>query len=90
MWAILPSHSTRSTRRSERKIYQFVDYKGKRYKGIEGAKLLLSQQMKGIEEAVRRNMIVKINTVYIPGINEDHIPCDCKEGRRIRECIHST
>jgi nitrogen fixation protein NifB len=56
------------------KIYQFIDYKGKRYTGIEGAKILLSQQLKGIEEAVRRHMIVKINTVYIPGINEDHIP----------------
>ena len=56
------------------KIYQHVDYQGKRYTGIEGAKLLLSQQLKGIEEAVKRKMFVKINTVYIPGINEDHIP----------------
>jgi nitrogen fixation protein NifB len=56
------------------KIYQFIDYQGKRYTGIEGAKILLSQQLKGIEEAVKRHMIVKINTVYIPGINGDHIP----------------
>ncbi len=56
------------------KIYQFVDYKGKRYTGLEGAKILLQNQLKGIEMAVERNMIVKINTVYIPGINEDHIP----------------
>lgn len=56
------------------KIYQFIDYKGKRYTGVEGAKLLLENQLKGIEMAVERNMIVKINTVYIPGINEDHIP----------------
>ncbi len=56
------------------KIYQFVHYKGKRYTGIEGAKILLSQQLKGIEEAVKRHMIVKINTVYIPGINDKHIP----------------
>jgi len=56
------------------KIYQFVNYKGKRYTGIEGAKILLSQQLKGIEEAVKLHMIVKINTVYIPGINDKHIP----------------
>ena len=56
------------------KIYQFINYKGKRYTGIEGAKILLSQQLKGIEEAVKRHMIVKINTVYIPGINDKHIP----------------
>ncbi len=56
------------------KIYQFVEYGGKRYTGIEGARLLLEKQMKGIEMAIAKKMIVKINTVYIPGINEDHIP----------------
>jgi len=56
------------------KIYQFIDYKGKRYTGLEGAKILLENQLKGIEMAVERHMIVKINTVYIPGINEEHIP----------------
>jgi nitrogen fixation protein NifB len=61
------------------KIYQHIDYNGKRYTGIEGAKLLLSQQLKGIEEAVKRKVFVKINTVYIPGINEDHIPAIAKK-----------
>ncbi len=61
------------------KIYQFVEYGGKRYSGIEGARLLLEKQMKGIEMAVARKMIVKINTVYIPGINEDHIPVIAKK-----------
>jgi nitrogen fixation protein NifB len=61
------------------KIYQFVDYGGKRYTGIEGAQLLLSHQMKGIEMAVERKMIVKVNTVYIPGINESHIPAIAKK-----------
>ena len=56
------------------KIYSHVTYKGKRYEGVEGAKLLLEQQMKGIKMAVERKMIVKINTVYIPGVNDEHIP----------------
>ena len=56
------------------KIYQFVDYKGKRYTGVEAAKILLENQLKGIEMAVDRHMIVKVNTVFIPGINDDHIP----------------
>ncbi len=56
------------------KIVQFVNYKGKHYTGIEAAKVLLKNQLKGIEMAVERNMVVKINTVYIPGTNEDHIP----------------
>jgi len=56
------------------RIYQFVNYKGKRYEGLEGARILLEQQLEGIRMAVARKMIVKINTVYIPGVNEDHIP----------------
>ena len=56
------------------KIYEFVIYNGKKYTGVEGARILLENQLKGIEMAIERHMIVKINTVYIPGINEDHIP----------------
>jgi nitrogen fixation protein NifB len=56
------------------KIYSWVEYKGKKYHGREAAELLLSQQLKGIEMAVAKKMFVKINTVYIPGINDKHIP----------------
>ncbi len=56
------------------KIYSWVEYKGKKYHGREAAELLLSQQLKGIEMAVERKVLVKINTVYIPGINDEHIP----------------
>lgn len=56
------------------KIYTFVEYQGKRYTGREAAELLLNRQIQGIAEAVKRGMLVKINTVYIPGINDKHIP----------------
>ncbi|MGC9435022.1 MAG: nitrogenase cofactor biosynthesis protein NifB [Methanomicrobiales archaeon] len=55
-------------------IYSFVEYEGTRYTGREAAEVLLSQQLKGIEEAVKRKMLVKVNTVYIPTINDEHIP----------------
>jgi nitrogen fixation protein NifB len=56
------------------KIYTFVEYGGKKYHGHEAAKLLLSHQLAGIEEAIKRKMLVKTNTVYIPGVNEGNIP----------------
>ena len=56
------------------KIYTFVEYNGKKYTGREAAELLLDHQLRGIEAAVKRGMLVKINTVYIPGINDAHIP----------------
>ncbi len=55
------------------KIYSFVEYDGKKLHGREGAEKLLSQQLKGIEMAVEKKMLVKINTVYIPGVNDSHI-----------------
>ena len=55
------------------KIYEYVNYHGKRYTGVEAAKIMIENQLKGIEEAVKRQMIVKVNTVWVPGINDDQI-----------------
>jgi len=54
-------------------IYSFVKYRGKRYRGEEAAEILLKNQLEGIREAVKRKIIVKVNTVYIPTINDKHI-----------------
>jgi len=56
------------------KIYQYVDYGGKRYySGNAMGKLLVEKQLEGIRLAVERKMLVKVNTVYIPDINESQI-----------------
>ena len=55
-------------------IYDVVIWKGKKYNGTEGAKLLLKKQLEGIKECVELGMMVKINIVMIPGINDQHIP----------------
>ena len=56
-----------------KEIYSFVLYKGKRYEGEEGAKILIENQLKGIKEAVKRKIIVKVNTVLIPTVNDRHV-----------------
>jgi nitrogen fixation protein NifB len=55
------------------KIYDHIDYHGKRYTGVEAAKILIANQLEGVEEAARHGMIVKINTVWVPGVNDDEI-----------------
>ncbi len=55
------------------KIYSFVTWEGKKLHGREAAERLLAQQLKGIEMAVERKMLVKVNTVLIPGVNDHHI-----------------
>jgi nitrogen fixation protein NifB len=54
-------------------IYSFINYHGKIYRGQEAAEILLKNQLEGIEEAVKREIIVKINTVFIPTVNDKHI-----------------
>jgi nitrogen fixation protein NifB len=56
------------------KIYSWVIYKGRRYEGWEAAKLLLENQWKGLEMAIDAGLIVKVNTVYVPGANDEEIP----------------
>lgn len=56
-----------------KEIYSFVNYKGKRYTGIEAAEILLKNQLEGIREAVKRKILIKVNTVYIPTVNDTHI-----------------
>lgn len=56
------------------KIYPWVYYQHKRYRGIEAAKLLLAKQLEGIKLLVERGILVKVNAVLIPGVNEEALP----------------
>ena len=59
----------------EAKINSFViDENGQKHEGVEGARMLIERQLEGIKEAARRGIVVKINSVLIPGINDQHIP----------------
>jgi nitrogen fixation protein NifB len=54
-------------------IYSWIHHEGQTYHGVEAADILLQRQLKGIEMLVERGILVKINTVLIPGINDKHI-----------------
>lgn len=55
------------------RIYSFVRYHDKTYKGVEGAKLLIENQFWGVKKASEAGLNVKVNTVLIPGINFEQI-----------------
>lgn len=56
------------------KIYSHVFYKGAKYTGEEGAEILVRNQLEGIRQASELGMTIKINTVLIPGVNDEQIP----------------
>lgn len=56
------------------RIYRHIYYHGKRYSGEAAAEILLASQYEGVQRAAQLGMVVKVNTVLIPGINEAEIP----------------
>ncbi len=60
-------------------IYQWVRYHNQTYRGVEGARILRDNQFKGVEMAAKAGLIVKVNTVLVPGINTDQIEKIAKE-----------
>jgi nitrogen fixation protein NifB len=55
------------------KIYPWVHYRRKRYRGIEGARILHERQMEGLQALKDADILCKVNSVMIPGINDHHL-----------------
>ncbi|OAB60326.1 nitrogen fixation protein NifB [Leptolyngbya valderiana BDU 20041] len=55
-------------------IYPWVHYRRKRYRGIEGARILHERQMEGLQALQEADILCKVNSVLIPGINDEHMP----------------
>lgn len=53
------------------RIYAYVRYDGQIVKGTGAAKMLLDNQLDGIKRAVSLGLIVKVNSILIPGINDN-------------------
>lgn len=57
----------------EAKLNKFVVYHGKKYDALEGAKILIENQLNGIRKVAESGITVKVNTVLVPKINGHHI-----------------
>ncbi|GAO28552.1 nitrogenase FeMo-cofactor synthesis FeS core scaffold and assembly protein NifB [Geofilum rubicundum JCM 15548] len=55
------------------KVYKWVRFKKKVYRGREAAEILLRQQLKCIPALKAAGITVKINSVIMPGINDAHL-----------------
>lgn len=65
------------------RIYSFVNYNGKTLHGREAFETLSGNQLKGLKMAADADIAVKVNTVYIPGVNAEHIPEIAKTARSL-------
>ncbi|HEY6609810.1 MAG TPA: nitrogenase cofactor biosynthesis protein NifB [Pseudomonas sp.] len=55
------------------KIYPWIYWNNKRIRGVKAAKILIERQQKGLEMLVARGILVKVNSVLIPGVNDEHL-----------------
>ncbi|HBP62892.1 MAG TPA: nitrogenase cofactor biosynthesis protein NifB [Desulfosporosinus sp.] len=56
------------------KIYKHINFKGQSYQGEPGVKILIKNQLEGIALLINEGIVVKINIVFLKGINDKHIP----------------
>ena len=63
-------------------IYSWAKYQGTIYRGEEAAAILITKQFSGIRKAISAGFSLKVNTVLIPGVNEQHM---VKLALRLRE-----
>jgi nitrogen fixation protein NifB len=69
------------------RIYSFINYHDRRYSGVEAAEILIANQLEGIRMAVEYGMTVKVNTVFIPGVNEEQIPLLSRKIKRLGAAV---
>lgn len=55
------------------KIYPWIFWQNKRIHGRDAAAILIEQQQKGLEMLTARGILVKVNSVLIPGVNDEHL-----------------
>ncbi len=70
-------------------IYQFVRWRGKTLHGLEAAEVLLQNQMTGIAALIAHGVLVKVNSVLIPGVNDEHMVEVSKKMREMGVFLHN-
>lgn len=56
------------------KIYSWIRDGKRPVRGLEAAELLLERQLDAVRRLKERGIVVKINSIIIPGVNDQHIP----------------
>ena len=63
------------------KIYRWVRFGDSVYRGVQGAELLLARQREAMARLKQTKILVKVNTIVLPGINDSEIATIAAEVR---------
>lgn len=73
----------------EAKLNKFIIYHGEKYEGVEAAKILIENQLKGIKKIASAGITIKVNSVLVPGINDKHIETIAKTVKEAGASIYN-
>ncbi|MGO9958854.1 MAG: nitrogenase cofactor biosynthesis protein NifB [Solirubrobacteraceae bacterium] len=71
------------------RIYPWVVYGGRRYRGVEASRILSERQLAGLSALIERGVLCKVNSVMIPGINDEHLVDVSQLMKRMGAFIHN-
>jgi nitrogen fixation protein NifB len=55
------------------RLYAWAELDGERVPGGEAANEILRRQWRGLEQAARTGLLVKVNSVFVPGLNDRNL-----------------
>ncbi|MEK3901249.1 MULTISPECIES: nitrogenase cofactor biosynthesis protein NifB [unclassified Paenibacillus] len=70
-------------------IYPWVFDEGVRYEGREAAELLISRQLLGLEMLAKLGILVKVNSIMIPGVNDHHLTAVSARVKELGATLHN-
>lgn len=70
-------------------IYPWIFYNRNRIRGVEASRILHERQMLALDMLVARGVLVKVNSVLIPGINDAHLIEVNREVKRRGAFLHN-
>lgn len=57
-----------------RRIYAWIYFDKRRLTGQDAARILIERQLQGLDALVAADILVKVNSVLVPGVNDRHLP----------------
>ncbi|MEM8571738.1 MAG: nitrogenase cofactor biosynthesis protein NifB [Pseudomonadota bacterium] len=70
-------------------IYPWIFYDHRRITGLEASQVLHERQMRSLDMLAERGILVKVNSVMIPGINDKHLLDVNKEVKKRGAFLHN-
>jgi nitrogen fixation protein NifB len=71
------------------RIYDWIFFDHRRMSGIEAARVLIARQLRGIAMLTSLGVLVKVNSVLIPGINDRHLETVNAEVKKRGAFLHN-